>query len=224
MLRRFRSTDCLASTRRAMPGWRMASIGIGIASLPVRRCPRCSASVQSWQHRDSSYRTFESSASPLFNEAGELIGFQGVDRDITERRHAEERVEFLAHHDALTGLPNRILLRDRFEHAIAMAERSRSRVAMLFLDLDKFKRVNDTLGHAGGDLLLLEVVTCLGRCTRETDTISRQGGDEFIVLLNDIPDPEAVERIADEILKRLAHPVATNGHALNTSCSIGITL
>jgi len=177
-----------------------------------------------WQHRDSSYRTFESSASPLFNEAGELIGFQGVDRDITERRHAEERVEFLAHHDALTGLPNRILLRDRFEHAIAMAERSRSRVAMLFLDLDKFKRVNDTLGHAGGDLLLLEVVTCLGRCTRETDTISRQGGDEFIVLLNDIPDPEAVERIADEILERLGDPVEINGHVLNTSCSIGITL
>jgi diguanylate cyclase (GGDEF)-like protein/PAS domain S-box-containing protein len=177
-----------------------------------------------WQHRDGSYRTFESSASQLLNEAGQLIGFQGVDRDITERRHAEERIEFLAHHDALTGLPNRILLRDRFAHALAMAERSRSRVALLFLDLDKFKRVNDTLGHAAGDQLLLEVVTRLAHSMRETDTICRQGGDEFILLLNDVPDPEAVERIAEEILTHVGEPAEINGHVLNTSCSIGIAM
>ncbi len=177
-----------------------------------------------WQHRDGSYRILESSASPLFNDAGQLIGFQGVDRDITERKQAEEHIEYLAHHDALTGLPNRILLRDRFEHALAMAERSRSRVALLFLDLDKFKRVNDTLGHAAGDKLLLEVVARLAHSTRETDTISRQGGDEFILLLNDIPDPEAVERIAGEILSRVGEPVEVSGHVLNTSCSIGIAM
>src|SRR5512139_1033208 len=177
-----------------------------------------------WQHRDGSYRILESSASPQFSEAGQLVGFQGVDRDITERKQAEEHIEYLAHHDALTGLPNRILLRDRFAHALAMAERSRSRVALLFLDLDKFKRVNDTLGHAAGDRLLLEVVTRLGHCTRETDTISRQGGDEFILLLNDVPDPEAVERIADEILTRVGEPLDINGHALITSCSIGIAV
>src|SRR5512139_315216 len=177
-----------------------------------------------WRTRDGSYRTLESSASPLFDEAGRLSGFQGVDRDITERRHAEERIEYLAHHDALTGLPNRVLLRDRFVHALAMAERSRSRVALLFLDLDKFKRVNDTLGHAAGDKLLLEVVTRLAHSTRETDTISRQGGDGFILLLNDIPDPEAVERIAGEILARVGEPAEIEGHVLNTSCSIGIAL
>ena len=177
-----------------------------------------------WRHRDGSYRTFESSASPLFDETGGLVGFQGVDRDITERRAAEAHIAYLAHHDALTGLPNRVLLRDRFEHALAMAERSRSRVGLLFLDLDKFKRVNDTLGHAAGDQLLLEVVARLSHCTRETDTISRQGGDEFIVLLNEIPDPEAVERIAGEILARIAEPVEIRGHVLNTSCSIGIAM
>ncbi|MHB1143795.1 MAG: EAL domain-containing protein [Thiobacillus sp.] len=180
--------------------------------------------VLRWRHQNGSYRTFESNASPLFNEAGRLIGFQGVDRDITERRQAEARIEFLASHDALTGLPNRILLRDRFEHALSMADRSRSRVAMLFLDLDKFKVVNDTLGHATGDRLLLEVVARLSRCVRESDTISRQGGDEFILLLNGIPDQEAAERIASKALAHLAEPVEIDGHLLNATCSIGITL
>jgi diguanylate cyclase (GGDEF)-like protein/PAS domain S-box-containing protein len=180
--------------------------------------------VLRWRHRNGSYRTFDSNASALFSEAGQLIGFQGVDRDITERREAEERIAFLAHHDALTGLPNRVLLRDRFEHALAMAERSRTRVAMLFLDLDNFKVVNDTLGHAAGDRLLLEVVSRLAHCTRESDTISRQGGDEFILLLNEVPELETVERVAGEILSQLAEPAEINGHVLNASCSIGVAI
>jgi diguanylate cyclase (GGDEF)-like protein/PAS domain S-box-containing protein len=180
--------------------------------------------VLRWRHRNGNYRTFESNASALFSESGQLIGFQGVDRDITERSQAEARIQFLAHHDVLTGLPNRVLLRDRFEHALARAERSRSRVALLFLDLDNFKVVNDTLGHVAGDQLLLEVVSRLSQCTRESDTISRQGGDEFILLLNDIPDMESVERIASKILAHLAEPAEINGHVLNTSCSIGIAI
>ena len=180
--------------------------------------------VLRWRHRNGSYLWFESGAAPMFNDAGQLIGFQGMDRDITERMQAEERIAFLAHHDALTGLPNRVLLRDRFAHALVMAERSRSRVAMLYLDLDNFKVVNDTLGHTAGDELLLEVVTRLSRCTRDSDTISRQGGDEFILLLNEIPDLETVERIANDILANLSEPVEINGHALNASCSIGVAV
>ena len=178
--------------------------------------------VLRWRHQNGTYRTFESSASALFSEAGQLIGFQGVDRDITERRQAEARIEFLASHDVLTGLPNRVLLRDRFKHAVATADRSRSSVAMLFLDLDKFKVVNDTLGHAAGDRLLLEVVSRLSRCVRESDTISRHGGDEFILLLNGLPDHDAAERIASKTLAQLADPVEIDGHLLNASCSIGI--
>ena len=148
----------------------------------------------------------------------------GACQDITERRQAEARIEFLAHHDVLTGLPNRVLLRDRFEQALARAQRSRKHVAMLYLDLDNFKMVNDTLGHAAGDQLLLEAVKRLVHCTRDSDTISRQGGDEFILLLNEIPDMETVERVAADILRQLAEPVEINGHAMNASCSIGVAM
>jgi len=148
----------------------------------------------------------------------------GACQDITEHRQAEARIEFLAHHDVLTGLPNRVLLRDRFEQALARAQRSQKHVAMLFIDLDNFKRVNDTLGHAAGDTLLLEAVTRLTRCTRDSDTISRQGGDEFILLLNDIPDMETVERVAADILRHLAEPVEIGGHAMSASCSIGVAM
>ena len=180
--------------------------------------------VLRWRHRDGSYRVFESTASPLFDEAGRLMGFQGVDRDITERKQAEERIEFLAHHDVLTGLPNRILLRDRFDQALHFADRDKARVAMLFLDLDNFKIVNDTLGHAIGDKLLQAVVSRIAKCMRETDTACRQGGDEFILLLNDIPDIEAVERVACDILAELTESLEVEGHILNISCSIGISL
>jgi len=148
----------------------------------------------------------------------------GACQDITERRRAEARIEFLAHHDVLTGLPNRVLLRDRFEQAMSMAQRSQKHVAMLFLDIDNFKRVNDTFGHVAGDSLLLEAVTRLTHCMRDSDTLSRQGGDEFILVLNEIPDMETVERVAADVLRHLAEPVEINGHAINASCSIGIAM
>ena len=157
-------------------------------------------------------------------EANGRIRLYGACQDITEHRQAEARIGFLAHHDILTGLPNRVLLRDRFEQALARAQRSRKQVAMLFLDLDNFKRVNDTLGHLAGDQLLLESVKRLTGCMRDSDTISRQGGDEFILLLDDIADVETVDRIAMDVLRVLVEPVEINGHAINTSCSIGVAL
>ena len=144
--------------------------------------------------------------------------------DMTERKEAQERIEFLAHHDPLTGLPNRLLLRDRVEQAQAHAARVQSRIALMYLDLDRFKTINDSLGHPVGDVLLKEVVERLKSCVRDSDTISRQGGDEFIILLNDIRDSEAVSRVADKIHQRMAEPIVLENHLLTTSFSIGVAL
>ena len=144
--------------------------------------------------------------------------------DITERKEAQKRIEYLAHHDALTGLPNRLLLCDRVAQAQAQAHRMQSRMALMFLDLDRFKTINDSLGHPVGDALLKEVVERLKGCVRESDTISRQGGDEFIILLNDVRDGEAIARVADKIHQRMAAPIVLGSHTLNTSFSIGIAI
>ncbi|MFP5506901.1 MAG: EAL domain-containing protein [Gammaproteobacteria bacterium] len=172
--------------------------------------------------RDGSVRHLHAYTKVVGEGGGHRL--YGACQDITQRRQAEERIEFLAHYDALTGLPNRALLRDRFEQALAFAERAQSHVALLFLDLDNFKIVNDTLGHAAGDRLLQVAVARLMRSMRDTDTVSRQGGDEFILLLNEIPDPKTVERIAGAILAQIAEPIDIDGHALNTTCSIGISV
>ncbi|MEI7612993.1 MAG: EAL domain-containing protein [Betaproteobacteria bacterium] len=144
--------------------------------------------------------------------------------DMTERKEAQQRIEMLAHHDPLTGLPNRLLLRDRADQAKAQASRMNSRVGLMFLDLDRFKTINDSLGHPVGDALLKEVVERLKSCVRESDTISRQGGDEFIILLNDVRDSEAVSRVAEKIHQRMAEPMLLENHLLNSSFSIGIAL
>ena len=142
--------------------------------------------------------------------------------DMTERKEAQRRIEFLAHHDPLTGLPNRLLLSDRVAQALAQAHRLQSRVALMFLDLDRFKTINDSLGHTVGDALLKEVVERLKSCVRESDTISRQGGDEFLVLLTDVRDGDAISRVAEKIHQRMTQPFVIGTQALSTSFSIGI--
>ena len=155
---------------------------------------------------------------------GKALNYIYIFSDMSERKAAQERIEFLAHHDPLTGLPNRLLLRDRVEQAQTLAARTGQRVALMFLDLDRFKTINDSLGHPVGDTLLKAVVERLKACVRESDTICRQGGDEFIILLNDVGDSEAAARVADNIAQRMADPFVLAGHALNTSFSIGIAL
>ncbi len=145
-------------------------------------------------------------------------------RTRTQREAAEEKLAFLAYHDPLTHLPNRVLLRDRFDRAVTSAEREQSGVALMVLDLDNFKRVNDSLGHDVGDQLLLRVVERLQGCIRESDTISRQGGDEFVVLLNDVRDSLSASRVAQAILDAIAEPFEIGNHSFTTSFSIGISL
>ena len=145
-------------------------------------------------------------------------------RDISERRRTEERIEFLARHDALTGLPNRLMLKDHFELALAYAERAGVKVALMFLDLDNFKTINDSLGHHYGDALLQQVATRLRGCVRDTDTISRHGGDEFVIVLADLSDPEAIATVASKIQVQMTPPFDVNGYELNTSLSIGVAI
>ncbi|ALC15395.1 diguanylate cyclase/phosphodiesterase with PAS/PAC sensor(s) [Desulfuromonas soudanensis] len=148
----------------------------------------------------------------------------GICRDITQRKEAQEQLLHMAHHDTLTGLPNRRCFLDRLKQALALARRLEHRVAILFLDLDRFKIINDTLGHGVGDKLLKEVATRLSACVREVDTVARIGGDEFIltlVNLNQIADAELVSR---KILKSLAAPVQIDGNELFITTSIGISV
>lgn len=149
-------------------------------------------------------------------------GYSVVVRDITERLKTERRIEYLATKDALTGLSNRSMLMEQMHSAIARAARARAQVVVMFIDLDKFKLVNDTLGHAAGDELLLECARRLTECVREVDVVARLGGDEFVVLLTDVADASIVSPIADRMLKSLTTPYHLRGHDALTSASIGI--
>lgn len=150
--------------------------------------------------------------------------FVAVIQDITERKQAEEHIQHLAHFDVLTGLPNRALLGDRLEQAALRALRDRTQVGVLLVDLDHFKRINDTLGHTVGDQLLREVAKRLQACARQGDTISRQGGDEFAVVLPDLEANDEAARIAQQILEAVAQPYQIEDHELHVACSVGISL
>ncbi len=156
--------------------------------------------------------------------AGRLTNYITVFSDISESKAAADQINFLAHHDPLTGLPNRILLRDRFEHAQEQAARIRAKVALLYLDIDHFKAINSSLGHPAGDELLRVLAERLRGCLRVGDTVCRQGGDEFLVLMGDVADPKAVSIVADKILNALREPLQVSGHPLGVSASIGISL
>jgi diguanylate cyclase (GGDEF)-like protein/PAS domain S-box-containing protein len=162
--------------------------------------------------------------SPIRDENGTIFGASAISRDITERRLTDERLRFLAQHDALTGLPNRMLCYDRIGQAILRARRDREQVAILFLDLDGFKPINDSLGHEIGDELLRTVARRLQQCLREGDTVARLGGDEFVICLPSLRDGTAAGTIADKVLESLCAPIAIGENQLQVTCSIGISL
>jgi diguanylate cyclase (GGDEF)-like protein/PAS domain S-box-containing protein len=161
--------------------------------------------------------------TPLVDAAGAVTGFASLVQDITERLNTERTIHYMAHHDALTGLPNRRLMQDRLNQAIMAARRKQRHVAVLFLDLDRFKVVNDTLGHDTGDFILKDVARRLVTCIREVDTVSREGGDEFVVILPDLERPENARVVADKILEELSRPVEIGGHEIHVTPSIGIS-
>jgi diguanylate cyclase (GGDEF)-like protein len=156
------------------------------------------------------------------DEIGALVG--DVNQLIVWRKVAEHQMEYLAHHDALTGLPNRILVQDRFDQARAHADRSGLKIALLFLDLDNFKTINDSLGHTVGDALLKQIAGRLTECVRDTDTISRQGGDEFLVVLPALHHTDDAAPVLGKLMEHLREPILADGHELATSVSIGIAI
>lgn len=147
-----------------------------------------------------------------------------LQEEVFERMQAEQRIWHVAHHDSLTGLPNRTLLHDRLQQALAHAQRGRHRVGVMFLDLDRFKSVNDTLGHAIGDELLKQVAARLKSVVRAVDTVSRLGGDEFVIVLHEMSSPDDAVQVAEKIIKVLASSVSIDSHQLRTTPSIGVSL
>ena len=155
---------------------------------------------------------------------GNTLLNEGTVEDITDRKVAEERVQYLAYYDAITGLPNRTLLRDRLSKALASARRRKDKVALLFLDLDRFKIVNDSLGHSAGDFLLKEVAARLKRGAREQDTVARLGGDEFLIVLTDVKDIPGAAIAAERLMDAMIAEFVVQGHRLMVSCSLGISI
>jgi diguanylate cyclase (GGDEF)-like protein/PAS domain S-box-containing protein len=159
------------------------------------------------------------------NLDGKVRRMTGTTANITARKAAEERVEFLATRDTLTGLPNRMLLNDRLALGLANAARKGTRLAFMFIDLDRFKTINDTLGHDIGDELLKRVASRLSACVRASDTVARLGGDEFAIILENLPlTGQEVQTVAEKMIASLAAPIQAGEHQLNTSCSLGIAI
>jgi diguanylate cyclase (GGDEF)-like protein/PAS domain S-box-containing protein len=173
--------------------------------------------------KDGSEMWFSANVRAVF-ENGVLVGYEGTNEDITARRVAEERIQFLAYYDALTGLPNRTLFQDRLGNALAGARRQKCKVALLFLDLDGFKVINDSLGHSVGDLLLQEVAGRLKTWGRGQDTVARLGGDEFLITLTQVKDLTDVAVAAERLMDAMTAEFVVQGHSLSVSCSIGVSI
>ena len=190
---------------------------------------------------DGRQRIVHVEAEPEFNEHGHCIGYTGIVQDVTDRRVAEDRIRHLANFDALTGLPNRRQLIWRAERALEHARRLGHQVALLLIDLDRFKVINDTLGHAAGDELLMEVARRLRGCVRHSDqvmegaleavgsrshrsleAVGRLGGDEFVALLPEVGDERDAERVADRILDAMREPIFVGGQECFVTASVGI--
>jgi diguanylate cyclase (GGDEF)-like protein len=161
---------------------------------------------------------------PYIDDDGEIIGVVALIRDITERKAAEQQIEYQAYHDALTGLANRRLFQEHLSLALALAQRRGKHVAVLFLDLDHFKLVNDSLGHSVGDALLQEIGRRLKGAVRHGDTVARVGGDEFTIVLQDLSHAQDAAAVARNVLHTIAEPISVGEHKLYATASIGITM
>ncbi len=209
-------------------------------AAPAARCSRSTCRSRSY---DGHRRIIHVEAEPEFNEHGHTIGYTGIVQDVTDRRVAEDRIRHLANFDALTGLPNRHQLIWRAERALEHARRGQHQFALLLIDLDRFKIINDTLGHAAGDELLMEVARRLRACVRHSDqvlegsletagsrshrtleAVGRLGGDEFVALLPEVTEDRDAERVANRILEVMREPIFVSGQECFVTASVGVAI
>ncbi len=178
-----------------------------------------------WNRRKNGETYLERlSISAMKNEHGKTTHFVGVYHDISELKQSRERLQHQASHDALTGLPNRRLFNDRLKMALLHTNRQHKMLSVLYLDIDGFKNINNSMGHYVGDLYLIEVAKIFKNICRQEDTVARLGGDEFIFLMIGINDPKDVATLVNRIFQGLAKPILIKGHELFVSVSIGITI
>ncbi|MBI5938508.1 MAG: EAL domain-containing protein [Betaproteobacteria bacterium] len=175
------------------------------------------------RQRDGAVIWITENAHSVYGPDGAFLYYEGTVRDITERKRYQQQLEFHANHDQLTGLPNRNLLNDRLLQAIHHAHRNSYFSVVAFIDLDNFKFINDSMGHRAGDTLLIEVAKRLQSCLRETDTVARYGGDEFVLILNDYYQVSQIVRVLERVLDEIGRPVTVLGQELYVTCSIGIS-
>jgi diguanylate cyclase (GGDEF)-like protein/PAS domain S-box-containing protein len=178
-----------------------------------------------WNKRKSGERYPEwLSISTIYDDTGDIAMYSAIYRDLTERLQYEKKIRHLAFHDALTGLPNRLLFQEQLEQALLLAKRNHKSVALLFLDIDGFKQVNDFLGHDAGDRLLQMVAIRLLSAVRSSDTVARMGGDEFTLILPEIYEKGEAAAVAEKLLRTIRKPFIINEHTLFVTLSIGISL
>jgi diguanylate cyclase (GGDEF)-like protein/PAS domain S-box-containing protein len=200
-------------------------ISAGFSSL-IAKPKQGQTDEQEWTYvRKDGSRIWVNLAMTALKTAGEKItGYLGIAFDITERKKLTEYVNHLAHHDQLTGLPNRVLLDDRMRQAIQRAKRNRHKVAVFMVDIDHFKRINDSLGHAAGDSLLDLVAKKLCSAVRGTDTVARMGGDEFVIVMPEFRDQKDAERCAEAIIQKVATPTTLGNREVNVTVSVGLCI
>lgn len=173
--------------------------------------------------KDGAYYWVDTTIIPIY-ESNQLSGYLSIRTDITELKKQQEELAKLAHHDELTNLPNRTLFNERFRQAMAQSHRSKTKVAICFFDLNEFKAVNDNYGHDVGDVVLIEIAKRLSDCLREVDTVSRQGGDEFVVILSGIHDEEEAKQTVDRIQHAIQVPIIVNELSLSITAASGIAI
>src|SRR3569623_336477 len=219
-----RGDDCLGKQRWDMPYVNMTTEGWAVhkADLDARRAFRDLELC--WLDERGNKVWWSVSGEPMYAEDGSFKGYRGVGKDITGRKENEARIHHLAHHDGLTGLPNRMMFSETLNLAMAQAKRHQRQLAVLFIDLDRFKAINDTLGHQAGDLLLRDVALRLKGILRADDVIARLGGDEFVVLLQEIEEERQMTTVCRKILSAAVKPLMIKGQEFRVTASVGICM